>query len=338
LRLTPDPPYRPGMDRRRFLLTSLAGALAAPLAAEAQQAGKVSHVGVLSVGTRPSPTSSLSPFLERLRELGWIEGRNLILESRYAEFKPERLPELAGELVRLKPDVIVAVGTPAAVAAKNATSTIPIVSFAGDPVRSGLVTNLARPEGNITGFSMVASELYLKRLQILKEAVLRVKRVAVPYNPANPSFRDATQGTRDALRALGLEIDEIQVRSPDDLGAAFQAAKLTGADAVVLIADQLFVAARARMVELALQHRLPSISEGKEFAQAGALLSYSPDLSDLGRRSAVFVDKILKGAKPGDLPVEQPTKYELVINLKTAKALGLTIPPSLLARADQVIE
>jgi putative tryptophan/tyrosine transport system substrate-binding protein len=327
------------IDRRAFL-AGAAALLAAPLAAEAQPAEKVRRVGFLSVGAAPSAEEVArgSRFLAALRELGWVEGKNLILESRYADFKPERLPDLAGELVRLKTDVIVAAGTPAAAAAKNATSTIPIVSISGDPVRAGLVTNLARPGGNITGLSLVASELYLKRLQILKEAVPWVKRVAVPYNPDNPAFRSATQGTLDAIRLLGLKTDEIQVRSPDDLAAAFKTVKLAGADAVVLIADQVFVTARARMVELTLQHRLPSIAEGKDFAEAGALLSYAPDLSAFSRQAAVFVAKILEGAKPGDLPVEQPTKFELVINLKTAKALGLKIPQSLLQRADQVIE
>jgi putative ABC transport system substrate-binding protein len=326
------------MTRRQFIAAVTLSLVAAPFAAGAQQATKLFRVGVLSVGTRPSPTSPVSPFLEGLHELGWMEGKNLILESRYADFHQERLPDLVAELLRLKTDVIVALGTPAAAAAKKATSTVPIVSIAGDPVRAGFVTNLARPGGNITGLSMVASELYLKRLQILKEALPGVKRIALPYNPANPSFRSATQGTLDAIRSLGLETDQIEVRSPHELGATFRAAKLAGADAVVLIADQLFISARHQMVELAVQHRLPSIAEGKEFVEAGALMSYAPNLSAVTRRAAVFVDKILKGAQPGDLPIEQPTKFELIINLKTAKALGLTIPPSLLLRADEVIQ
>ncbi len=236
-------------------------------------------------------------------------------------------------------DVIVAAGTPAAVAAKNATSTIPIVFIAGDPIRAGLVTNLARPGGNLTGLSMVASELYLKRLQILKETVPRVKHVAVPYNPANPGFRSATQGTLAAVRSLGLETTQIEVRSRDDLEVAFGTAKLTGVDAVVFIADQqLLFTMRAQMVELAIRHRLPSIAEGKELVEAGALMSYAPSVSALNRRAAVLVDKILKGAKPGDLPIEQPTTFEFVINMKTAKALDLTFPSSLLLRADELIQ
>jgi putative ABC transport system substrate-binding protein len=311
--------------------------LAAPLAAEALQVTTFFRVGLLSGGPRPEPATR-SSFRERLHELGWMEGKNLILELRYAEGKLERLPDLAAELVQLKMDVMVTFDTNAALAAKNATSTIPIVSLSGDPARAGLVTNLARPGGNITGLSMVASELYLKRLQILKEAVPRVKRVAVLYNPANPGFVAATQDTLGAIRSLGMETDRIEVRSPHDLEAAFRTAKLTNADAVFFILDQLFFAARGRMANLALEHRLPSIAEGKEFAAAGALMSYAPSIPALVRQMAVYVDKILKGAKPGDLPVEQPTEFELVINMKTAKVLGLTIPQSVLARADQVIE
>jgi len=326
------------IDRRTFLAGTGAVLLATPLAAVAQQAGKAYRVGILSIGTKPTPVPPSSPFRDTLLELGWVEGKNLILESRYADLKEERLPILAGELVGLKMDVLVTFGTREATAAKNATSMIPIVLVAGDPIRAGLVTNLARPGGNLTGLSMVASELYLKRLRLLKEAARQVTRVAVPYNPANPSFRSATQGTLDAIRSLGLETNEIEVESADDLEAAFRTARQAGAEAVVIIADRLFFIARSRMAELALRHRFPSIAEGKEFVEAGALMSYAPDLSAILRRAAVFVDKILKGAKPGELPVEQPTKFELVINLKTAKALGLIIPPSLLARADQVIE
>jgi putative ABC transport system substrate-binding protein len=311
--------------------------LAAPPAG-AQQARKVSRVGVLSGGARPTQTQTPSSFREGLYDLGWVEGQNLVLEARYADLQEARLPDLAVDLVRLKIDVILALGTPAATAARNATSVIPIVFIAGDPVRSGFVTNLARPGGNMTGFSMVASELYLKRLQILKEGVPGVTRIAVPFNAGNPGFRSATRGTLDAVHALGLQPDEIEIRSPDDFEAAFRAAKLAGAGAVVLISDQILSAERERMAKLALQYRLPSIAEGKEFAEAGALMSYAPNVSALIRDAAVFVDKILKGAKPAELPVEQPTKFELVINLKTAKALGLTIPPSLLLRADQVIE
>ena len=322
-----------------ILLAALALLLGAAQVAAAEQAsGKVHRIGVLSGGSRPSPAAP-SALREGLRELGWVDGKNIVLELRYAEGKQERLPELAADLVNLKVDVIVTFGSPAAVAAKKATSTIPIVlGVIGDPVAIGLVRNLARPGENVTGNSLIAPELFQKRLEILKEAIPTITRVAFPGNPANPAGAAFRPQIDAAARSLGVELYRVEVRRPEDLEDAINAAARAGAGALLLSSDPLFFSARARIMELALRHRLPSMSEGKEFVEAGGLMSYSPSIPALVRRAAVFVDKILKGARPGDLPIEQPTTVEFVINLKTAKALGLTVPPSLLQRADQVID
>jgi len=310
--------------------------LGGSVAVEAQQ--KVYRIGVLSGGSQPSPTAP-SSLREGLRELGWVEGKNILLEGRFAEGRQERLPELAAELVHLKVDVIVTFGTTAAVAAKRATSTIPIVlGVIGDPVRVGLVASMARPGGNITGNSLIAPELGVKRLELLKEMIPSVRRIAVPYDPANPAAAAFRNEQDAAAHSLGLELHHVEVRHPDDLEAAFRAVTLARADALLVFSDPMLFSARDRMMQLALKHRLPSMSEGKEFTEAGGLTSYSPSLPAVARRAAVFIDKILRGTRPGDLPIEQPTKFELVINVKTAKALGLTIPASLLLRADHVIE
>jgi putative tryptophan/tyrosine transport system substrate-binding protein len=327
------------MDRRRFLLTSLAGALAAPLAAEPQQAGKVSRIGYLSAGALPTYPTFENAFREGLRELGYVEGRNIALEYRWAEGKYERLPELAAELVRLKVDVILAVSTPAAQAAKAATRTIPIVfTLVADPVASGLVSSLARPSGNITGLPSLSSEIIGKQLELLKETVPRVSRVAILQNPDASSHPFMVREAAGAARALGVQLRVLGARNPNDLHAAFTAMTGDRTEALLVLADPFFRTHGARIADFAAKSRLPSLSGEREQTEAGGLMSYGLSRLDMFRRAAIYVDKILKGAKPADLPVEQPTKFELVINVKTAKALGLTIPPSLLARADQVIE
>jgi putative tryptophan/tyrosine transport system substrate-binding protein len=278
-------------------------------------------------------------FSETLRELGWIEGKNIAFEHRYANNRTERLPELAAELVRLNVDLIVAFGGLAPLAAKQATSTIPIVMASpADPIGSGLVASLARPGGNVTGVSLMAPDLGAKRLQMLKEVSPGISRVAVLWNAGNPSAERGFRELKGAAQALRIGVHSIEVRSPTDFSNAYKAATREAPEALVTLADPLTVDHAKQIAEFAIDSRLPSISELREFADAGGLLSYGPDLADLRRRAAGYVDKILRGAKPADLPVEQPTKFELVINLNTAKALGLAIPPALLARADEVIE
>jgi putative tryptophan/tyrosine transport system substrate-binding protein len=327
------------MNRRTFL-TGLGAVLAAPRAAEAQQTGKTARIGVLEMGQPPSGRSpTREGFREQLRELGYVEGLNLVIESRYAEARAERLPDLAAELVRLKVDVIVAGGTPAPLAAKQATSTIPIVmAAAGDPIRTGLVTSLARPGGNVTGLSTFTPELAAKRLQLLKEVVPGVSRVAILWNAANPFTMANMRETEAAARTLGVHAQSLEVRGPADFDNALPAAISGQAGALIVVDDPLTCSHQKRIGDFTSKNRLPAIYGFKECAGAEGLMSFGASLVDLYRRAAIFVDKILKGAKPGDLPVEQPTKFEFVINLKTAKALGLTIPPSLLLRADQVIE
>jgi putative tryptophan/tyrosine transport system substrate-binding protein len=328
------------MDRRAFL--GLAGTLlAAPLAAEAQQAGKVFRVGILGTypPTTPEFTHLWEAFAQGLRERGYIEGQNLVVERRFMEGQAERLPELAAELVRLNVSVIVAGGQPPPVAAKRATATIPIVmTNFSDPVGLGLVTSLARPGGNITGLAFLTVELVGKQLQLLNEAVPRVSRVAFLTNPSNPGAALQRRGAEATARSLGLQLQILEAQRPDELAGAFAAMTREHAGAVLLPGDSFFFHHGTQIADLAIKSRLPALFAPREFAEAGGLLAYGANLGDVYRRAAVYVDKILKGARPGDLPIEQPTKFDLVINLKTANALGLTIPPSLLARADQVIE
>ena len=313
--------------------------LAAPVAADAQQAAKVYRIGYLSSG--PS-TSNLfvEPFRQGLRAHGWAEGQNVIIDYRYAEGRFDRLPELAAELVRLKVDVIVAAPTPSAVAAKNATGTIPIVMIgAGDPVGLGLVASLARPGGNVTGLSFgVGMATFSKGLELLKEAIPKVHRMAVLSNPANPGHPVAIEDLKAMARSLGVQLQLLEARSPHEFDGAFAAMVKERAAALLVVGDSMFVLHRIRLADLAAKYRLPSMHGARENVEAGGLMSYGASVSDLHRRAATFVDRIFKGATPADLPVEQPTKFELVINLRTAKVLGLTIPPSLLFRADQVIE
>ena len=312
--------------------------VAAPLAAQAQPTpGKTARIGYLSFRSGPSYLDEA--FRQGLRELGYFEGQNVSVEYRWADFKPDRASTLAAELVRLNVNVIVSTGGPIpATAAKRATKTIPIVFTAGDPVGSGLIARLDRPGGNLTGVSLLTVELNTKRLELLKEAVPTVSRVAVLANPANPVTAGALKDLEGAARALRVKLHVLEVRERHGIDDAFAAIARQRAGALLVVSDPMFQTQRERIVDLAAKHRLPGIFELREFAEAGGLLSYDTNVADMYRRLATYVDKILKGAKPGDLPVEQPTKFELVINLKTAKALGLAIPPSILSRADRLIE
>jgi putative ABC transport system substrate-binding protein len=324
---------------RRELLVVLGGLLlTTPLAALAQQQGKVWRVGFLAT-TAPAGAVQTEAFREGLRERGYVEGGNIAIEYRWVDGTLDRLPELAAQLVRLKVDLIFAWGTPAVAAAKQATSTVPIV-FAGvaDPVESGLIANLARPGGNITGMSNLARGLSAKRVELLAQIVPNIKLVAALRSVENPASALLFKEVEAAARSLGLRLQRVDIHAPEDLEGAFASMGKERAAGVVILADPMFTGQRRRIAELATRYRMPSIYTNREYAEAGGLMSYGPNQTDMHRRAAGYVDKILKGAKPGDLPVEQPTKFELVINRKTAKALGLTIPQSLLISADKVIE
>jgi putative tryptophan/tyrosine transport system substrate-binding protein len=322
-----------------LILTLALGILTAPLTAEAQQATKVYRIGRLHPGSPTEPDPNLDAFRQGLRDLGYVEGQNLVLEARYAEGNPEHLSDLAAELVRLQVDVIVPVATAATRAVQHATRTIPIVCACGsDPVGDGLVASLARPGGNTTGSSNLTVELPGKRLEILKEAVPQSTRIAVLANPAAIEYESAMHTLTVAARALGLHLHVAELRGADELDAAFAAMTRAGAGALLVVGEPLLLdSLRGRTVDLAAQHRLPAMYSWKELVVAGGLMAYGPSLPAMHRRLAVYVDKVLKGAKPAELPVEQPTKFELVINLKTAQALGLTIPSSILFQADEVI-
>jgi ABC-type uncharacterized transport system substrate-binding protein len=327
------------MDRRRFVLTSLAGALAAPLATEAQpQSGKVYRIGLLGTHSPSAHAKGVEALRAGLRDLGYVEGKSIVIEYRWAEGKYDRLPNVVAELIALKVDVIVtAGGTPSALAAKHATTTIPIVvTGVGDAVGTGLVASLARPGGNITGLTDSVPELNAKRLELLKEAAPHTGRVAVLINPANRT-RTGLTPLESAARSLKVELQTVDVRRPGEFERAFSAMPESRIDAVVVMQDALLNDNVRVIADLAAKKRFPS-SGSKDFAEAGGVIGYGWNISDNNRRAALFVDKILRGTKPADLPVEQPTKFELVINLKTAKALGLTIPQTLLQRADQLIE
>ena len=324
--------------RRRELIVLLGSAAAWPLAARAQHAGKVYRIGFLGDSPAVYP-HAIEAFRQGLRDLGYVEGQNITIEYRWAEGKPERMRELAEELARLKVDVIIVPGSIYTEAAKRATSTIPIV-FIGhaDPVATGHATSLARPGGNITGLSIMLTEINVKLLELLKQAVPGLARVVVIFDPATPSHGPGLKAVEAAGSLLGLQIQPVAVRSATEFDSAFSAIVQGRADAVLVLSTPMFVAGAQRLAELALTHRLPSAFFPRENVEAGGLMSYSPNRADYYRRGAIYVDKILKGANPGDLPVQQPTRFELVINLKTAKALGLTVPHSFLARADEVIE
>jgi putative tryptophan/tyrosine transport system substrate-binding protein len=327
------------IERRKFL-AALGGAAAAwPLAARAQQAAKVYVIGFLSAGAQVRSPTPWSIFVNGLRDLGWIEGKNIVFERRYADNRLDRLAELAAELVRLDVDVIVTVGTLAPLAAKRATTSIPIVMMnAGDPVGSGLVASLARPGGNVTGMSLMAPDLGGKRLELLKETLPRLSHVAVIWNAANPYSALVFDETQGAAKKLTVEIQSLEVRGPGDFDGALATMLRNRVDALVIVEDPLTFNHLNKIAEFCANKRLAAIYGLREFADAGGLMTYGASQADLYRRSVDFVDKILRGFKPSDLPVQQPTKFELVINLKTAKALGLTVPDTLLARADEVIE
>ena len=318
------------------LIITLAAVFLTPPSAHAQQPGKMPRIGYLVIGSEVGQVSEA--FLQGLRDLGYVEGKNIIIEYRGdPQRREERLPELAADLVRLKVDVIVALSPPAARAAKNATKTIPIViRSTGDPVQGGFVSSLARPGGNITGMTSISSELYGKRLELLKEIMLRLSRVAVLRNP-NRGASDFKE-MQSAARSLALQLQSLEVRTANDFENAFRAAGKARAQALITIRTPLFNNHRKQIADLAIRSRLPAIYDERAYVEAGGLMSYGTNLADLERRAAVFVDKILKGTKPADLPVEQPTKFEFVINLKTAKQIGLTIPPNVLARADKMIK
>jgi ABC-type uncharacterized transport system substrate-binding protein len=325
--------------RREFIGTLAGGLLTAPRASEAQQAAKAPRIGFLGLNLAIN-TNLPEAFRQGLRDLGYVEGRNVVIEYRNAEGKFERLPTLAAELVALKVDVIVAGGRPQALAAKQATRTLPIVFIGiGDPVSIGLVTSLARPGGNITGLTLTTGPgLVGKRLELLKQAVPGVSRVTVLWQPGALSERMEVREAEAAARALGVRLQVVEARGPADFDRAFSDMTRARAGALSVFGGAMFANERGRLVNLAAKNGLPAVYPNRDYVDAGGLMSYGPNVADLWRRAATYVDKILKDAKPGDLPVEQPTKFELVINLKAAKALGLTIPPSVLGRADQVIE
>ena len=316
-----------------FALASLLFALC--FYAEAQQPKKVPRIGVLSPGF-PGPSPLVDAFRQGLRELGYVEGQNIAVEYRFAEAKPEALPDLAGELVRLKVNVILTINTAASQVAKNETKTIPIVfTYVADP--AGLVASLARPGGNVTGLTTIAAELSGKRLELIKEALPGISRVAYLWNSANPTATRVFRETELASPQLGIQLQPLKVQGADEFQSAFKVATGKRAGVLFVWEDAVLLPHRTRILDLAAKHRLPAASQYREFAEAGGLLSYGPNLPDQFRRAAYYVDKILKGTKPADLPVEQPRKFEFIINLKAAKQMGLTIPPNVLARADKVL-
>jgi putative ABC transport system substrate-binding protein len=328
------------IDRRTFLGALAGGFVASPIAVEAQPAGTVWRIGLLSyAASDPASAARWKAFRDRLRELGYVEGQNVIFESRWGGGQVGRLRGLAAELIDAKVDILVTASSEAALAAKQATSSIPIVTATGaDPVELGLVASLARPGGNVTGVFSMSNELAGKRLELLKQLIPRTSRVAFLRDPDNRASALNLRNAESAAKSLGVVVQGFSVRGPKEFDAAFVAMKRARIDAVILGENTPFFADRRRIADLAIVHRLPMVAQAKEYAEAGGLVSYGPDYPDQYRHAAEYVDKILKVAKPGDLPIEQPTKFELVINMKTAKALGLTIPPSVLGRADEVIQ
>jgi putative tryptophan/tyrosine transport system substrate-binding protein len=326
------------MEKKITVITLCATLFALCFSAEAQQPAKVPRIGLLSPFSPSAAALWHQAFLQGLRDLGWVEGKNISIEYRYAEGRRDRLPDLVADLVRLKVDIIIASVNTDALVAKKATRTIPIVmASAGDPVATGLVDSLARPGGNITGLSQMAPEMAGKRLELLKEIVPKLSRVAVLWNPQGTTSTLNWKEIQLPARELGVQLHSLEVQSLNDFDKAFEDATRARAGALSIMPDQLFAGNLKRIADLAVKSRLPSIFHLSEFADSGGLVAYGPDRSDQFRRAATYVDKILKGTKPADLPVEQPMKFEFVINLKTAKQIGLTIPPNVLARADRVI-
>jgi putative ABC transport system substrate-binding protein len=329
------------MIRTIGLIVTLAlGLLAGPLPAEAQQVKKVPRIGILVAGSPSADAAWIEAFRQGLRKLGYVEGHSIVIEYRYGEGKTERYPALVTELVQLKVEVIVVGGATATRAAKKVTTLIPLVmANVTDPVTLGLVASLARPGGNITGVTNLAPDLGGKRLELLKEIVPQLSRVAVLGDPSSPSHAPGWRETESAARSLGVQVQSLEVRAPNpDFAGAFSAITRYRADALLTLSQPLIRVYREQIVDFTAKRRMPAIFHTRKFVEAGGLMSYAADATELYRRAATYVDKILKGAKPADLPVEQPTKFELIINLKTAKALGLTIPPSVLYRADKVIK
>ena len=325
--------------RRKLIIALLASSLGVPLASFGQQAAKVARIGFLEASSPSAIAARIEAFRQGLRELGYVEGKNVAIEYRYAEGNFDRLPALAAELVRLNVNVIVTGGPTAIPAAKAATTVIPIVmAFDTDPVGSGFAASLAKPGGNITGLSTLAPELSAKQIELLKEIVPKLARVAVLGTASRPGSAHALREVENAAKALKVQVQFQDVVDPKGIDAAFLAARKGGADAVLVLGSPLFNANRMELTELASKSRYPVIYDRAEFVEAGGLMTYSVSLADLARRAATYVDKILKGAKPGDLPIEQPTKFDLVVNMKTAKALGIKIPNSVLAQATKVIE
>jgi putative ABC transport system substrate-binding protein len=327
------------MNRRAFIGSLTGGLLAAPLATHAQQVGRVYRIGFLSGSSAVASKSLVEQFRQGLRELGYVEGQNISIDYRWAGGQQNRLPQLASDLVRIAPDLIVVATSPPAVAAQNATTSIPIVMInVGDPVYLGLAASLGRPGKNFTGLTSFGPELVAKQLALLKEVVPEVRRIAVLHNPGNPLTSPWLKEVEAAARTLAVQLQHLSITGPDDVAPAFRDATKGRAGALLVAAEQVVTLQAAQISALALSNRLPTMFSNRLAMDSGGLMAYSIDFAAPYRRAATYVDKILKGAKPGDLPIEEPTKFELVINLKTAKALGVTIPQSLLQRADQVIE
>ena len=327
------------MRRRDFLTALCVAVVAVPLACAAQDARQLPRIGFLGNSTATLEANLVRPFQEGLRDLGYVEGRNILIEYRWAEGSYERFPSLINELLAMKVDVIVAAGTPAALAVKRATTSIPLVMVAvGDPVGTGLVASLRRPGGNATGLTSIAPELEGKRLELLREILPKISRIAVLWNPANAYQITSEKEVQAAARVLHISLISLPVSSPEELRNAFAVIPREHAEAVIVLADRIFLHNRERIAEFATRNRLPGMNAYRELVEAGGLISFGPSYAAMHRQAATYVDKILKGAKASELPIEQPAKFELVINLKAAKAIGLTIPQSLLLRADDVIQ